>query len=121
MNEKLNDVVTTATEDVVTQVAQAVEQLADEVTTRSRRRTRKLAEASKTASPKRRGGKLAACGKVVAAGAILAGVAAAVRQFIATQDSGWQAHEPSDPYVSPSASNIVEDIVEDIESDAAAD
>ncbi len=65
--------------------------------------------------------KLAVCGKLLACGVALAGVAAAVRQFIATRDSGWQAPEPSSPYVSPSTENIVEDIADDIETDSAAE
>ncbi len=68
--------------------------------------------------PKRKS-KGAKVGKLVGCVAILAGVVAAIRQFIATNDSGWQPHEPSDPYVSPSASNVAEDIADDIETDSS--
>ncbi|WP_367113087.1 hypothetical protein [uncultured Tessaracoccus sp.] len=37
--------------------------------------------------------------KVLALGAVVAGVVAAVRQFLAPKDDGWTAHEPSRAYV----------------------
>ncbi|MGA4670319.1 hypothetical protein ACPCG0_11090 [Propionibacteriaceae bacterium Y1923] len=39
--------------------------------------------------------------KIVAAGALLAGAAVAVRQFLLSKDDGWTAHEPSPAYTPP--------------------
>lgn len=39
--------------------------------------------------------------KVLAAGALLAGAAVAVRQFLLSKDDGWTAHEPSPAYTPP--------------------
>lgn len=43
----------------------------------------------------RRRNRLATVAKVMAAGALLAAAAVAVRQFLASKDEGWQAHEPA--------------------------
>lgn len=49
--------------------------------------------------------------KLVLVGGLIAGVVFAVKKFLAPEDSGWQAHEPSEPY-RPQP-------VEDTEADAA--
>lgn len=48
---------------------------------------------------RKKGGKLRTFGKVVAIGAVVAGVLAAVRHFLTPKDDGWTAHEPSKAYV----------------------
>ena len=53
--------------------------------------------------------------KVAVAGALLAAVAAAVKQFLDTRDSGWQAHQPSTPYVPQPAATVADGIAEDME------
>lgn len=52
----------------------------------------------------------ATLGKILLAGGLLAGVAYAVRKFLAPTDAGWQAHEPSSPYVPATAQNLVDDL-----------
>ena len=54
--------------------------------------------------------------KVAVAGALLAAVAAAVKQFLDTRDSGWQAHQPSTPYVPQPATTVADGIAEDLEA-----
>lgn len=51
------------------------------------------------AKKKRNAGKTIA--KVIAVGALLAGAAVAVRQFLLSKDDGWTAHEPSPAYTPP--------------------
>lgn len=55
-------------------------------------------------------------GKLLLAGGLLAGIVFAVKKFLAPADSGWQAHEPSSPYVPTATETLVEDL-----SSAAAD
>ena len=54
--------------------------------------------------------------KVAVAGALLAAVAVAVKQFLDTRDSGWQPHQPSTPYVPQPAATVADGIAEDLES-----
>ncbi len=61
----------------------------------------------------------ATIGKILLAGGLLAGVAYAVRKFLAPTDAGWQAHEPSSPYVPATAQNLVDDLSD--KADEAAD
>ncbi len=146
MSSKLVDTVTDAAASAISRGAELVEEVEEQVTKGARRAKKAAIKAEKAASkkarvaekklsrgkrraeakiedvvelPKRksRGPKV---GKLVACMAILAGVVAAIRQFIATNDSGWQPHQPSDPYVSPSASNVAEDIADDIETDSSS-
>lgn len=51
-------------------------------------------------------------GLVILAGGLLAGIAYAVKKFLAPADSGWQAHEPSSPYVRPTVQTVVDDLSE---------
>ncbi|WP_311197477.1 hypothetical protein [Aestuariimicrobium sp. p3-SID1156] len=46
----------------------------------------------------KKGGAARTLAKVMAAGALLAGAAVAVRQFLLSKDDGWTAHEPSPAY-----------------------
>ena len=43
----------------------------------------------------RRRSRVATAAKIMAAGALLAAAAVAVRQFLASKDEGWQAHQPN--------------------------
>ena len=47
----------------------------------------------------KKGGFVRRAAKVMAAGALLAAAAVAVRQFLGSKDDGWAAHEPSRGYV----------------------
>lgn len=49
-------------------------------------------------------------GKLLLAAGLLAAVVMAIRKFLAPNDSGWQAHEPSSPYVPTSTQNLVDDL-----------
>ncbi|QIK72923.1 hypothetical protein G7070_12425 [Propioniciclava coleopterorum] len=62
-------------------------------------------------------------GQVLLATGLLAGVIVAIRKFLAPSDSGWQAHEPSSPYVPTSTQNLVDDLTKKGEEvkDAAAE
>jgi len=59
------------------------------------------------AEPKRSIGKSLL--QVVVAGGLLAGIAYAVKRFLAPEDSGWQAHEPSEAYLREDESPVVVD------------
>ena len=59
-------------------------------------------------------------GLVLLAGGLLAGIAYAVKKFLAPSDSGWQAHEPSSPYVRPTVADVVDDLSEKAEEAADA-
>ena len=61
-------------------------------------------------------------GKILLAGGLFLGVIVAIRKFLAPSDSGWQAHEPSKPYVPTSTQNLVDDLSKKSEEakDAAA-
>ncbi|WP_332836170.1 hypothetical protein [Propioniciclava soli] len=59
-------------------------------------------------------------GKVALASGLLAAAAYGVKRFLAPADSGWQAHEPSSPYVPTTAQNLADDLTEVDETDAAA-
>lgn len=52
----------------------------------------------------------ATIGQLLLAGGLLAGVVFAVKKFLAPADSGWQAHEPSKPYVPTSTQTLVDDL-----------
>lgn len=70
---------------------------------------------------KRRASVWGTIGKVVLAGGLLAAVALALKKFLAPADSGWQAHEPSSPYVPTTAQNLADDLTEaEDATDAAA-
>lgn len=62
-------------------------------------------------------------GQVLLATGLLAGVVVALRKFLAPSDAGWQAHEPSSPYVPTSTQNLVDDLAKKgaEAKDAAAD
>lgn len=68
-----------------------------------------------TVADKKKGNAAATAIKVVVATGLLAGVVLAVRKFLEPQDSGWQAHEPSQPYVPTAASDLVDDVTEKFE------
>lgn len=76
-----------------------------------------------TLADKKKGNAAATAAKVVIASALLAGVVIAVKKFLEPQDSGWQAHEPSQPYVPTPRSDVVENVSETIDEakEAAAD
>ena len=58
-------------------------------------------------TPKRRSvGKT--IGLIALAGAVLAGVVYAVRRLMAPQESGWETHEPSRPYVADPVADVVD-------------
>lgn len=66
-------------------------------------------------------------GLIALAGAVLAGVAYAIRRLLAPQESGWETHEPSRPYVADPVADVVKkakdkaaDVADDVK-DAAAD
>ncbi len=60
--------------------------------------------------------------KVMAAGAVLAAVAVAVRQFLASKEDDWQAHRPSQGYVpSPASSGGTQGPSEPVEPEAEVD
>lgn len=81
---------------------------------KARKKGKEIVAAVEAPVAKRRRGKVAKFTKVVTVGALLAGAAAALRQYIATKDSGWQAHEPSGPYLSPPKEDIADNIADDI-------
>lgn len=68
-----------------------------------------LEQVAAEAEARRRSG-WATAGRVVLAGALLGGVVWAVKKFLEPQDSGWQAHEPSKPYVPPTTTTVVDDL-----------
>lgn len=61
---------------------------------------------------KKKGNKAATVAKVVIAGGLLAGVVLAIKKFLEPSDAGWQAHEPSSPYVPTAARTVVDDVEE---------
>ncbi|MDA8438483.1 MAG: DUF5324 family protein [Propionibacterium sp.] len=70
----------------------------------------------------RRRSRLAGVVKVMAAGAVLAAVTVAVRQFLASKDNDWQAHRPSQGYVpSPASSGGTQPPNEPVEPVAEVD
>lgn len=54
--------------------------------------------------------------KIALAGAVLAGVMVAVKKLLGPSDTGWEAHQPSQPYVA----DPVADVVDDLNDKAAA-
>ena len=72
--------------------------------------------------PDRRSGNAAATAlKVIVASGLLAGVVIAIKKFLEPQDSGWQAHEPSEPYVPTTPSDLVGDVSEKFDDATVAD
>lgn len=69
---------------------------------------------------KRRGTAATTALKVVIASGLLAGVVIAIKKFLEPQDSGWQAHEPSQPYVPTPASDLVDNVAEKFDDAAAS-
>ena len=65
----------------------------------------------------------ATIGQVLLAGGLLVGVVVAIKRFLAPTDSGWQAHEPSQPYVPTPTQNLVDDLdqADDAVSEDAAE
>lgn len=75
-------------------------------------------------APKHKKSAWATVGQVLLAGGLLAVIAYAIKKFLAPEDSGWQAHEPSQPYVPTAPQTIVDDLAtaaadEETEVDAA--
>lgn len=62
-------------------------------------------------------------GKLLLAGGLVAGIVFALKKFLAPSDSGWQAHEPSTPYVPTKTETLVEDLTSaaDDTADAATE
>lgn len=67
-------------------------------------------ELPKVPAPKKKTSVWGTIGQVLLAGGLLAVVAFAVKKFLAPDDAGWQAHEPSQPYVPTSPQKIVDDL-----------
>ncbi|TBT87315.1 hypothetical protein ET989_03115 [Propioniciclava sinopodophylli] len=61
-------------------------------------------------APKKKNSVWGTLGQVILAGGLLAVVAFAIKKFLAPDDSGWQAHEPSQPYVPTTPQKIVDDL-----------
>ncbi len=57
-------------------------------------------------------------GKVAASGALLAAVAVAVRQFLATKDDAWTAHQPSTAYRSEDEAQQAQGTTEPVSAEA---
>ena len=68
-----------------------------------------------TLADKKKGNAAATVAKVVVASGLLAGVILAIKKFLEPQDTGWQAHEPSQPYMPTAAADIVDDVSEKID------
>ena len=63
---------------------------------------------------KQRNSALATAGKVALASALLAGVALAVKKLLEPEQAGWQAHEPSSPYMPTFAADEVAETFDDV-------
>ncbi|QLQ16599.1 MAG: hypothetical protein HZY73_14125 [Micropruina sp.] len=58
--------------------------------------------------------------QVAVAGAVLAGVVIAVRKLLGPTETGWEAHEPSQPYVADPVADVVDDVSGTVAAGAAA-
>ena len=110
--------------DLVPRFQAALHEAADHpVTVESRKRlqaaTAALAGELELPEPKRKTSVGKTIAKVAIAGALLAGVAVALKKFFAPADSGWQAHQPSPAY-RPEPTNKVADDLKAKAADAAA-
>jgi gas vesicle protein len=65
-------------------------------------------ELDKVSKPKKSGWKT--FGKIVLAGAVLAGVAAALKKLLADPSSGWETHTPKTAYVADPVADVVDDV-----------
>lgn len=77
-------------------------------------------EIRKVAKPKRSGWRI--FGKILLAGAVLGGVAVAIRKLLADPSTGWETHVPSTAYVADPVGEAAEaagDAVEDVKEKAA--
>jgi hypothetical protein len=61
-------------------------------------------------APRKKSSAWATIGRLFLAGSLLAVVVFAVKKFLSPDDSGWQAHEPSQPYVPTATQKIVDDL-----------
>lgn len=77
-------------------------------------------EFPEVAQPKTKRSVWATVGKVLLASGLVAGIVFAVKKFLAPEDSGWQAHDTSKPYVPASAQNVADDLAEKAEDAADA-
>lgn len=69
-----------------------------------------VSAAAPPAKPKRGIGRTIA--KIALAGAVLAGVMVAVKKLLGPSDTGWEAHEPSTPYVADPVADVVDDLTD---------
>lgn len=72
-----------------------------------------------TVEKPRKKSKLKTAAKVIAVGALLAGAAAAIKQFLSSKDDGWTAHEPSRAYIN-TTDNFAEAQAAEEEAEEAA-
>lgn len=107
-------------DDVLPKLAEALRSLAEQplarelkVAAASAALAKELEAASK---PKKKKSGWKTFGKIVLAGAVLAGVAAALRKLLADPSTGWESHSPSTAYVADpvAAEDDAEDEVEEV-------
>ena len=65
-------------------------------------------ELDKASAPKRSGWKT--FGKIVLAGAVLGGVALAIKKLLADPSTGWETHTPKTAYVADPVADVVDDV-----------